>query len=115
MESKMRNTAIGVIGGSGLYAMEGLTETREHLVETPFGATSDPVVTGRLDGVPVAFLARHGKGHRLIPSEVPYRANVYALKTLGVRYLLSVSAVGSLREEIAPLDLILPDQFIDLT
>lgn len=111
----MRNTAIGVIGGSGLYAMEGLTETREHLVETPFGATSDPVVTGRLDGVPVAFLARHGKGHRLIPSEVPYRANVYALKTLGVRYLLSVSAVGSLREEIAPLDLILPDQFIDLT
>jgi 5'-methylthioadenosine phosphorylase len=115
MEPIMTNTAIGVIGGSGLYAMEGLTETREHHIETPFGATADPVVTGRLDGVPVAFLARHGKGHRLIPSEVPYRANVYALKTLGVRYLISVSAVGSLREEIEPLDLVLPDQFIDLT
>jgi len=115
MEPSMTNTAIGVIGGSGLYAMEGLTETREHHIETPFGATSDPVVTGRLDGVPVAFLARHGKGHRLLPSEVPYRANVYALKTLGVRYLISVSAVGSLREEIEPLDLGLPDQFIDLT
>ncbi len=115
MEPIITNAAIGVIGGSGLYAMEGLTHTREHSVETPYGATSDPVVTGRLDGVPVAFLARHGKGHRLIPSEVPYRANVYALKTLGVRYLISVSAVGSLREEIAPLDLVLPDQFIDLT
>ncbi|HEY3784402.1 MAG TPA: S-methyl-5'-thioadenosine phosphorylase [Steroidobacteraceae bacterium] len=115
MEPIMTNTAIGVIGGSGLYAMEGLTETREHLVETPFGATSDAVVTGRLEGVPVAFLARHGKGHRLIPSEVPYRANVYALKSLGVRYLISVSAVGSLREAIEPLDLVLPDQFIDLT
>lgn len=111
----MTNTAIGVIGGSGLYAMEGLTETREHHITTPFGATSDPVVTGRLDGVPVAFLARHGKGHRLIPSEIPYRANVHALKSLGVRYLISVSAVGSLCEEIAPLDLVLPDQFIDLT
>ncbi len=115
MEPIMTNTAIGVIGGSGLYAMEGLTETREQLIETPFGATSDPVVTGLLDGVPVAFLARHGKGHRLTPGEVPYRANVYALKTLGVRYLISVSAVGSLREAIEPLDLVLPDQFIDLT
>ena len=111
----MRNTAIGVIGGSGLYAMEGLTETREQQIDTPFGAPSGPVVTGRLDGVPVAFLARHGQGHRLIPSEVPYRANVYALKTLGVRYLLSVSAVGSLREDVEPLHLVLPDQFIDLT
>ena len=115
MQLTLENTVIGVIGGSGLYAMEGLTETREHQIETPFGATSDPVVTGRLDGVPVAFLARHGTGHRLIPSEVPYRANVYALKTLGVRYLISVSAVGSLREEIEPLDLVIPDQFIDLT
>jgi 5'-methylthioadenosine phosphorylase len=76
MEPIMTHTTIGLIGGSGLYAMEYLTETREHHLETPFGATSDPVVTGRLDGVPVAFLARHGKGHRLIPSEVPYRANV---------------------------------------
>jgi 5'-methylthioadenosine phosphorylase len=115
MELIMASTAIGVIGGSGLYAMEDLAEIREHHIETPFGATSGPVVTGSLDGVPVAFLARHGKGHRLIPSEVPYRANVYALKTLGVRYLISVSAVGSLREEFKPLDLVLPDQFIDLT
>ena len=111
----MKNTAIGVMGGSGLYAMEGLTETREQQIKTPFGDPSGPVVTGRLDGVPVAFLARHGQGHRLIPSEVPYRANIYALKALGVRYLLSVSAVGSLREDVAPLDLVLPDQFIDLT
>jgi 5'-methylthioadenosine phosphorylase len=111
----MRNTAIGVIGGSGLYAMEGLTDIREQQVETPFGAPSGPVVTGCLDGVPIAFLARHGQGHRFIPSEVPYRANVYALKALGVRYLLSVSAVGSLREDVEPLHLVLPDQFIDLT
>jgi 5'-methylthioadenosine phosphorylase len=111
----MMKTAIGLIGGSGLYAMEGLADTREHRIDTPFGATSDPIVTGCLDGVPVAFLARHGKGHRLIPSEVPYRANVYAMKSIGVRYLVSVSAVGSLREEIRPLDLVLPDQFIDLT
>jgi 5'-methylthioadenosine phosphorylase len=115
MESTVKNAAIGVMGGSGLYAMEGLTAAREHHIETPFGATSDPVLSGYLDGVPVVFLARHGKGHRLIPSEVPYRANVYALKTLGVRYLLSVSAVGSLRENIEPLDFALPDQFIDLT
>jgi 5'-methylthioadenosine phosphorylase len=111
----MKNTVIGVMGGSGLYAMEGLTETCEQQIETPFGDPSGPVVTGRLDGVPVAFLARHGQGHRLIPSEVPYRANIYALKALGVRYLLSVSAVGSLREDVEPLDLVLPDQFIDLT
>jgi len=115
MEPVMRNTAIGVIGGSGLYAMEGLTDTREQQVETPFGAPSGPVVTGLLDGVPIAFLARHGQGHRFIPSEVPYRANVYALKSLGVRYLLSVSAVGSLREDVEPLHLVLPDQFIDMT
>jgi len=115
MEPIVRNATIGVLGGSGLYAMEGLAEAREQHIETPFGATSAPVVTGRLGGIPVAFLARHGQGHRLIPSEVPYRANVYALKALGVRYLLSVSAVGSLREQIKPLDLVLPDQFIDLT
>jgi 5'-methylthioadenosine phosphorylase len=115
MDPVMRNTTIGVIGGSGLYAIEGLTETREHQIDTPFGTPSGPVVTGCLDGVPVAFLARHGQGHRLIPSEVPYRANVYALKSLGVRYLLSVSAVGSLREDVEPLHFVLPDQFIDLT
>ena len=106
---------LAVIGGSGLYQMAGLTNVQEHLVETPYGAPSDALMTGQLDGVTVAFLARHGRGHRLIPSEVPYRANIHAMKMLGVRYLLSFSAVGSLRQEIAPLDLVLPDQFIDLT
>src|SRR5687768_13600403 len=99
--------SIGVIGGSGLYDMADLAEPRSLTIETPFGATSDPIVVGRLGEVPIAFLSRHGKGHRLLPSEVPYRANVYALKTLGVRYLVSVSAVGSLREELKPLDMVL--------
>ncbi len=107
--------SIAVIGGSGLYGMEGLTDITEQVVETPFGAPSDAIVTGKLDGVPVAFLARHGRSHSLIPGEIPFRANIYALKTLGVRYLISVSAVGSLKEDIAPLDLVLPDQFIDRT
>lgn len=111
----MTRAMIGVIGGSGLYQMDSLTETQEHIVETPFGRPSDVVVTGQVNGAQVAFLARHGRGHRLIPTEVPYRANIYALKSLGVRYLISVSAVGSLREEIRPLDMVLPDQFIDLT
>lgn len=111
----MTRAMIGVIGGSGLYQMDSLTEAEEHIVETPFGRPSDVVVTGKVNGTQVAFLARHGKGHRLIPTEVPYRANIYALKSLGVRYLISVSAVGSLREEICPLDMVLPDQFIDLT
>lgn len=106
---------IGVIGGSGLYQMDGLTQVREHRIDTPFGATSDAILTGELDGTPVAFLARHGRGHGLIPGEIPFRANIWALKSLGVQYLVSVSAVGSLREEIAPLDMVLPDQFIDLT
>ncbi len=107
--------AIGVMGGSGLYAMEGLTDVQERVIDTPFGAPSDAVLTGKLDGVPVAFLARHGRSHSLIPSEIPFRANIYALKTLGVRYLMSVSAVGSMKEHIAPLDMVLPDQFIDQT
>lgn len=111
----MTRAMIGVIGGSGLYQMDSLTEVQEHIVETPFGRPSDVVVTGKVNGTQVAFLARHGRGHRLIPTEVPYRANIYALKSLGVRYLISVSAVGSLREEIRPLDMVLPDQFIDLT
>lgn len=111
----MTRAMIGVIGGSGLYQMDSLTVVQEHIVETPFGHPSDVIVTGQVDGTQVAFLARHGRGHRLIPTEVPYRANIYALKSLGVRYLISVSAVGSLREEIRPLDMILPDQFIDLT
>lgn len=111
----MHKVVIGVIGGSGLYHLEGLTDTKEHHISTPYGPTSDAIITGRIGGTEVAFLARHGRGHRLIPSEVPYRANIYALKMLGVRYLVSISAVGSLREEIHPLDMILPDQFIDLT
>ncbi|HEX6817526.1 MAG TPA: S-methyl-5'-thioadenosine phosphorylase [Ktedonobacterales bacterium] len=106
---------IGVIGGSGLYAMEGLTDIRETQVQTPFGAPSDAITIGNLDGVPVAFLPRHGRGHRLSPSEVPARANMYALKSLGVEYVLSVSAVGSLREDYRPLDLVVPDQLFDRT
>ena len=106
---------IGILGGSGLYAFEGLVDVVEHAVDTPYGTPSDVIVTGRLGSAQVAFLARHGRGHRLIPSEVPYRANIYALKELGVRSLLAISAVGSLREHVAPLDLVLPDQFLDLT
>lgn len=115
MTTSAHPIAIGLIGGSGLYEMADLTERQQHDIETPFGRPSDPIITGKLAGVPVAFLARHGKGHRLMPSEVPYRANIYALKSLGVRYVVSISAVGSLREELRPLDLVLPDQYIDLT
>ncbi|MGL4807426.1 MAG: S-methyl-5'-thioadenosine phosphorylase [Giesbergeria sp.] len=111
----MPQALIGVIGGSGLYHMDALRDAQELSVETPYGMPSDVVVTGTVHGVPVAFLARHGRGHRWIPSEVPYRANIHALRQLGVRYLLSFSAVGSLREEMRPLDMVLPDQFIDLT
>ena len=114
--SRLSNpVAIAVIGGSGLYAMEGLEEARELHIATPYGPTSDAIVVGRLGGAQVAFLARHARGHRLLPSEIPFLANIWALKSLGVRYLLSVSAVGSLVEEAAPLDLVLPDQFIDHT
>lgn len=111
----MRKNYIGVLGGSGLYTMSALKNIEELQIETPYGATSDKIVTGEIDGVPVAFLARHGQGHRLIPSEVPYRANIYALKKIGVRYLISMSAVGSLSEHMKPLDIVIPDQFIDLT
>jgi 5'-methylthioadenosine phosphorylase len=111
----MNNPIIGIIGGSGLYRMEALSDPQEHDIDTPYGRPSDAVVTGRVGGVAVAFLARHGKGHRLLPTEVPYRANIHALKSLGARYLVSISAVGSLREDIRPLDMVLPDQFIDLT
>lgn len=111
----MTQALVGVIGGSGLYQMDALQDAQEHALDTPFGAPSDVLVTGRVHGVPVAFLARHGRGHRLLPSELPYRANIYALKMLGVRYVLSLSAVGSMREEFRPLDIVLPDQFIDLT
>jgi 5'-methylthioadenosine phosphorylase len=114
-KESMTQALVGIIGGSGLYQMNALQDPREHLMSTPFGAPSDVLMTGRVHGVAVAFLARHARGHRLLPSEVPYRANIHAMKQLGVRYLLSVSAVGSLREEFKPLDMVLPDQFIDLT
>lgn len=110
----MTQALVGVIGGSGLYQMDALEDAQEQIVDTPYGAPSDALVTGRVGGVPVVFLARHARGHRLLPSEVPYRANIHALKQLGVKYLLSMSAVGSLREEFRPLDMVLPDQFIDL-
>lgn len=111
----MAASAIGVIGGSGLYEMEGLTEIREVSLETPFGAPSDVFVTGVLEGRRMVFLPRHGRGHRLLPSEVPYRANIHGMKQLGVDRILSVSAVGSMREAIAPGHMVIPDQFIDRT
>ena len=106
---------IGVIGGSGLYEMEGMTDIRAVTVETPFGAPSDEYVTGILDGVRMVFLPRHGKGHRLLPSDVNYRANIWGMKKLGVARIISVSAVGSMKEEIVPGHIVIPDQFIDRT
>ena len=107
--------SIGVIGGSGLYDIEGLKSVRRVQVRTPYGSPSDAVTVGTLDGVVVAFLSRHGRGHRLNPSEINYRANIYALKSLGVTRVISVSAVGSMKESIRPGDIVMPDQFIDLT
>jgi 5'-methylthioadenosine phosphorylase len=107
--------SIGIIGGSGLYAMPGISGLEERVVETPFGAPSDALMVGKLDGRPVAFLARHGRGHRISPSELNFRANIYAMKSLGVEYILSASAVGSLKEEHKPTDFVIPDQFIDRT
>lgn len=106
---------IGVIGGTGLYSMEGLEVTDTHTPDTPFGAPSAPVVVGRLGSKPVAFLPRHGPNHELIPSEIPYRANLWALKSVGVRRIVGVSATGSLREEIEPGDLAIPTQYFDWT
>jgi 5'-methylthioadenosine phosphorylase len=106
---------LGIIGGSGLYQMEGLTDLKQVVVSTPFGPPSDALTLGVLGDVPVAFVPRHGRGHRLNPTEVPSRANVYALKSLGVEWIISVSAVGSLRETLAPLDLVIPDQIFDRT
>ena len=106
---------LGVLGGSGLYAMEGLEEVREITLDTPFGQPSDSLRLGRIGEVEVVFLARHGRHHSYTPSEVPYRANLWALRSLGVRWILSVSAVGSLQEQVRPLDMLVPDQFIDRT
>ena len=110
-----QKATIGVIGGSGLYEMDGLTNVESVDVDTPFGKPSDAIVLGDLDGVRVAFLPRHGRGHRFNPSHIPARANIYALKSLGVERIISVSAVGSLKEEFAPLDLVIPSQLIDRT
>jgi 5'-methylthioadenosine phosphorylase len=111
----MQQVKIGIIGGSGLYDMAELEERREVAVETPFGAPSDNLVIGRLGGKEVVFLARHGRGHRILPSELNFRANIYAMKMMGVERILSASAVGSLKEGLAPLDILLPDQFLDRT
>ncbi len=104
-----------VIGGSGFYEIEGLSDVRRVDIKTPFGTTSDSIVLGALDGVEMAFLPRHGVGHRLLPGELPQRANIWALASLGVEYVVSVSAVGSLHEQMAPLDMVVPDQVIDRT
>jgi 5'-methylthioadenosine phosphorylase len=109
------NLSLAVIGGSGLYSMEGLTEVTQLDIDTPFGKTSSPIIVGKLEGQQVAFLARHGIGHHLSPSEVPYRANLYALKTLWVRRVVSINACGSLREDYAPGDIVIPDQLFDNT
>src|SRR6478609_6043065 len=108
-------TSIGIIGGSGLYDMAELTDRREERMVTPFGEPSAAYVTGTLRGKQVAFLARHGVGHRLLPSELNFRANIYGFKTLGVEYIISASAVGSLKEQYRPLDMLIPDQFVDRT
>jgi 5'-methylthioadenosine phosphorylase len=111
----LKKAEIGIIGGSGLYAMPGLSNVREERVTTPFGEPSDAFVLGELEGRNVAFLARHGRGHRILPSELNFRANIFAMKMLGVDSILSVSAVGSLKEEHKPTDFVIPDQFIDRT
>jgi 5'-methylthioadenosine phosphorylase len=111
----MEKVKIGIIGGSGLYDMPGLTDRSEVAVDTPFGSPSDRFIVGTLSGTRVAFLPRHGRGHKFMPSELNFRANIYAMKLLGVERILSVSAVGSLKEELAPLDIVLPDQFLDRT
>jgi 5'-methylthioadenosine phosphorylase len=116
-KSKRANTEaeIGIIGGSGLYSMAGLTKTREITVKTPFGEPSDAIVLGLLEGKRVAFLARHARGHRILPGEINFRANVYAMKLLGVERIISVSAVGSLKEELRPGEFLVVDQFVDRT
>ena len=108
-------TRIGIIGGSGLYEMDALVDRQEVRIDTPWGEPSDAFITGRIADRPVAFLARHGRGHRIMPSNLNFRANIYGLKKLGVEYILSFSAVGSLREELEPIHFVLPDQFFDRT
>src|SRR5215813_13014681 len=111
----MEQVKIGIIGGSGLYQMPELQNVREQEVETPFGKPSDAFIIGELEGVTVAFLPRHGRGHKITPTELPFRANIYGMKLLGIERILSASAVGSLQEQYAPLDMVIPDQFVDRT
>ncbi len=111
----MPRARIGVIGGTGLYQIDGMTDIRENFIETPFGDPSDSIITGKLNGVGIAFLPRHGKGHRILPGEIPVRANIYALKLLGVEFIIAVNSCGSFKEEIKPGDLLVPDQVIDRT
>jgi len=111
----MPQAKIGFIGGTGLYEAEGLTDVEEISVDTPFGKPSDDIVTGKLGGINIAFLPRHGKGHHILPSAVPYRANIFALKTLGVEYIIGINSVGSLQEKYKPGDVLIPDQIIDRT
>src|SRR3982750_3331849 len=110
-----RAPAIGIIGGSGLYQMEGVEDPTEQRVQTPFGDPSDAIVGGRMDNRQVYFLPRHGRGHRLLPHELNHRANIYALRSLNVRWIICVTAVGSLQEKYAPRDVVLPSQFYDRT
>ena len=111
----MTTVKIGIIGGSGLYKMDALKDVREVSLDTPFGSPSDALILGTLEGTEVAFLARHGRNHHFLPTELPFRANIHALKQLGVEYIISASAVGSLKAEVKPLDLVIPAQFIDRT
>lgn len=106
---------VGIIGGSGLYQIEGISKVKEVAVKTPFGLPSDKFITGELEGIPVVFLPRHGRGHRISPSEINYRANIYGMKKLGVEAIMSVSACGSLKEKYKPMDFVIPDQFVDRT
>ncbi len=106
---------VGIIGGSGLYQIEGIKQVKEVAVKTPFGEPSDKFITGELEGIPVVFLPRHGRGHRISPSEINFRANIYGMKKLGVEAIMSVSACGSLKEKYKPMDFVIPDQFLDRT
>src|SRR5438874_5223301 len=112
---QLQEAEIGIIGGSGLYAMPGLSDVKETKLETPFGSPSDAYILGMLEGRKVSFLARHGRGHRILPTELNFRANIYGMKQLGVERIISVSAVGSLKEEHQPMDFVIPDQFVDRT
>jgi 5'-methylthioadenosine phosphorylase len=111
----MAQAKVGIIGGTGLYKIEGMTEVKEERIKTPFGDPSDAIILGKIEGVEVAFLPRHGRGHYISPSELPAKANIYALKSIGVEWIISVATVGSLKEKIEPLDIVIPNQIIDRT